>query len=148
MARPSVELIVGYTKAGKPQYKKFLAKQKLTLFDTIQGSKLAMKLEKVFASSDFDELSEDEFEQLSETEKQEYNAKIQEHQANLAQQFDLLDEITEYIAEAFGHQFTAVEFQKGIENGEEGFAKLSNVLGSLISGDVDDTKKFVSEKKK
>ncbi|NJH98863.1 hypothetical protein GLV92_12730, partial [Staphylococcus agnetis] len=77
MARTSIELITGYTKAGKPQTKKYLAKPSLSLFDTIQGSKLSTRLTKAFRQPDFEELSQEEFENLSETEQKEYQAKIE-----------------------------------------------------------------------
>lgn len=148
MARTSIELITGYTKAGKPQKKKYLAKPTLSLFDTIQGSKLSARVTKAFEGADFEELSQEEFENLSETEQKEYQAKVGEQQEKLAQQFEIIDEITEFVADGFGNQFTSEELQKGIPAGIEGLTNLINVLESLIAGDVDDTKKFVSEQKK
>lgn len=148
MARTSIELITGYTKAGKPQTKKYLAKPSLSLFDTIQGSKLSTRLTKVFKQPDFEELSQEEFENLSETEQKEYQAKIEEYQEQAAQQFDVLDEVTTFVAEGFDNQFTSEELQKGIPAGSEGLNTLVTVLEKLIAGDVDDTKKFVTEQKK
>ncbi len=59
MERTSIELITGFTKTGKPtQYQKYLAKPIITLFETIQGSKLGLKLNKAFKGSDFKELTE------------------------------------------------------------------------------------------
>ncbi|HCY8173848.1 TPA: hypothetical protein O1880_002930, partial [Staphylococcus aureus] len=55
MERTSIELITGFTKTGKPQYQKYLAKPIITLFETIQGSKLGLKLNKAFKGSDFKE---------------------------------------------------------------------------------------------
>lgn len=148
MARTSIELITGYIKAGKPQTKKYLAKPSLSLFDTIQGSKLSTRLTKVFKQPDFEELSQEEFENLSETEQKEYQAKIEEYQEQVAQQFDVLDEVTTFVAEGFDNQFTSEELQKGIPAGSEGLNTLVTVLEKLIAGDVDDTKKFVTEQKK
>lgn len=147
MARPSVELIVGYTKTGKPQTKKYMAKPVMTLLDTIQGSKLMMKMKKVFSESDFEELTSEEFEKLTEIEKKEYNAKIEEQEENIVNQFEIVEEAATYVSEAFNKQFTAEEFLNGLESGEKGFATLSEVLGKLVAGDVDETKKFVKEKK-
>ena len=75
MARPSIELITGYTKAGKPQTKKYFAKPSLSLFDTLQGSKLSARVSKSFKEADFEELTQEELEKLSETEQKEYQAK-------------------------------------------------------------------------
>ncbi|UXR56790.1 phage tail assembly chaperone G [Staphylococcus schleiferi] len=148
MARPSIELITGYTKAGKPQTKKYLAKPIITLFDTIQGTKLARKMQNLYADSNFKELTEEEYAVLSETEKEEYNDKLQEQEKRTLEMFDAIEEITTFIAEMFGNQFTSEELQKGLESGEKGFETLSEVLGTLIAGDVDETKKFVTEKTK
>ncbi len=148
MARPSIELITGYTKAGKPQTKKYLAKPVITLFDTIQGTKLAKKMQTSFSNPGYEELTEEQYQELSETEKDEYNAKVSEFEENLMQQFDVIVEISTFISEMFGNQFTAEELQKGIEAGDKGIEKLFSVLDLLITGDVDDTKKFVTEKKK
>ncbi|PTF55943.1 phage tail assembly chaperone G [Staphylococcus chromogenes] len=148
MVRTSIELITGYTKAGKPQTKKYLAKPSLSLFDTIQGSKLSTRLTKAFRQPDFDELSQEQYEKLSETEQKEYQAKIEEYQEQVAQQFDVLDEVTTFVAEGFDNQFTSEELQKGIPAGPEGLNTLVTVLEKLIAGDVDGTKKFVTEQKK
>ncbi|EGQ1765370.1 hypothetical protein M6C19_000118 [Staphylococcus pseudintermedius] len=148
MARTSIELITGYTKAGKPQTKKYLAKPVMTMFDTMQGAKLSAKLTKAFRAPDFEELTEEEFEKLSETEKSEYETKIMEYQEQISKQFELLEEASVFIVEGFGNQFTSDEFLRGIPGGADGFETLRVVLEKLISGDVDDTKKFVSEKKK
>ena len=133
MTRASIELITGYTKTGKPQTKKYLAKPMMSLFDTIQGSKLSTKLTKTFKQPDFEDLTQEEFDKLSET---------------VSEQFEVLDEVTAFVAEGFDNQFTSEELQKGIPAGAEGLNTLVNVLETLISGDLDDTKKFVTEKKK
>lgn len=148
MARTSIELITGYTKTGKPQTKKYYAKPMMSLFDTIQGSKLSTRVTKVFKEPDFEELTQEEFEKLSVTEQKEHQAKVDEYQEQVVQQFEIIEEITAYIADGFGNQFTSEELQKGIPAGFEGLTNLINVLEELISGDVDDTKKFVNEKKK
>lgn len=67
MERTSIELITGFTKTGKPQYQKYLAKPIITLFETIQGSKLGLKLNKAFKGADFKDLTEEEFNNLSVT---------------------------------------------------------------------------------
>ncbi|KDP13629.1 hypothetical protein BU644_07125 [Staphylococcus chromogenes] len=148
MARTSIELITGYTKAGKPQTKKYYAKPMMSLFDTIQGSKLSTRVTKVFKEPDFEELTQEEFEKLSVTEQKEHQAKVDEYQEQVVQQFEIIEEITAFIADGFVNQFTSEELQKGIPAGFEGLTNLINVLEELISGDVDDTKKFVTEKKK
>ncbi|HEC2144666.1 TPA: hypothetical protein R1942_000340 [Staphylococcus delphini] len=148
MTRTSIELITGYTKTGKPQTKKYFAKPTLSLFDTIQGSKLSAKLTESFKKPDFEELTEEEFEKLSETEKREHEAKIEEYQSQVSKQFEALDEVSVFVAEGFGNQFTPEEFLKGIPAGQDGLTMLGVVLENLISGDVDDTKKFVTEQKK
>ncbi|MDP4447516.1 hypothetical protein ACFDHY_03005 [Staphylococcus hyicus] len=148
MARTSIELITGYTKTGKPQTKKYYAKPMMSLFDTIQGSKLSTRVTKVFKEPDFEELTQEEFEKLSVTEQKEHQAKVDEYQEQVVQQFEIIEEITAFIADGFGNQFTSEELQKGIPAGFEGLTNLINVLEELISGDVDDTKKFVTEKKK
>ncbi|OFU78049.1 hypothetical protein HMPREF3110_07780 [Staphylococcus sp. HMSC10C03] len=148
MTRASIELITGYTKTGKPQTKKYLAKTMMSLFDTIQGSKLSTKLTKTFKQPDFEDLTQEEFDKLSETEQKEYQAKVEEYQELVSEQFEVLDEVTAFVAEGFDNQFTSEELQKGIPAGAEGLNTLVNVLETLISGDLDDTKKFVTEKKK
>ncbi|ERS92673.1 hypothetical protein NKW85_09905 [Staphylococcus simulans] len=148
MTRASIELITGYTKTGKPQTKKYLAKPMMSLFDTIQGSKLSTKLTKTFKQPDFEDLTQEEFDKLSETEQKEYQAKVEEYQELVSEQFEVLDEVTAFVAEGFDNQFTSEELQKGIPAGAEGLNTLVNVLETLISGDLDDTKKFVTEKKK
>ena len=148
MARPSIELITGYTKAGKPQTKKYFAKPSLSLFDTLQGSKLSARVSKSFKEPDFEELTQEELEKLSETEQKEYQAKAAEHQERVVQQLEILEEISEFIVDGFGNQFTSEELQKSISAGFEGIKNLIGLLEELISGDVDDTKKFVTEQKK
>ncbi|PCF84596.1 hypothetical protein [Staphylococcus intermedius] len=148
MARPSIELITGYTKAGKPQTKKYFAKSVITLFDAMQGTKLAKKLQNSQAGYDVERLTDEEYENLSETEQKEYAEKMIEQDNNALELFNILEEVTVFIADMFGNQFTAEDVQKGIEMGGRGFEVISETLGSLIAGEVDDTKKFVSEKKK
>ncbi|EPI5523356.1 TPA: hypothetical protein RJQ32_001820 [Staphylococcus pseudintermedius] len=148
MARTSIELITGYTKTGKPQTKKYFAKPSLSLFDTLQGSKLSARVSKSFKEPDFEELTQEELEKLSEIEQKEYQAKVAEHQERVVQQLEILEEISEFIVDGFGNQFTSEELQKSISAGFEGIKNLIGLLEKLISGDVDDTKKFVSEKKK
>lgn len=148
MARTSIELITGYTKTGKPQTKKYFAKQSLSLFDTLQGSKLSARVSKSFKEPDFEELTQEELEKLSEIEQKEYQAKVAEHQERVVQQLEILEEISEFIVDGFGNQFTSEELQKSISAGFEGIKNLIGLLEKLISGDVDDTKKFVTEQKK
>lgn len=148
MARTSIELITGYTKTGKPQTKKYFAKPSLSLFDTLQGSKLSARVSKSFKEPDFEELTQEELEKLSEIEQKEYQAKVAEHQERVVQQLEILEEISEFIVDGFGNQFTSEELQKSISAGFEGIKNLIGLLEKLISGDVDDTKKFVKEKKK
>ncbi|HAR5651853.1 hypothetical protein RNS17_07090 [Staphylococcus pseudintermedius] len=148
MARTSIELITGYTKTGKPQTKKYFAKPSLSLFDTLQGSKLSARVSKSFKEPDFEELTQEELEKLSEIEQKEYQAKVAEHQERVVQQLEILEEISEFIVDGFGNQFTSEELQKSISAGFEGIKNLIGLLEKLISGDVDDTKKFVTEKKK
>ncbi|EJD5777277.1 hypothetical protein M2L29_000601 [Staphylococcus pseudintermedius] len=148
MARTSIELITGYTKTGKPQTKKYFAKPSLSLFDTLQGSKLSTRVSKSFKEPDFEELTQEELEKLSEIEQKEYQAKVAEHQERVVQQLEILEEISEFIVDGFGNQFTSEELQKSISAGFEGIKNLIGLLEKLISGDVDDTKKFVTEQKK
>ncbi|EJA1955519.1 TPA: hypothetical protein I1817_001353 [Staphylococcus pseudintermedius] len=148
MARTSIELITGYTKTGKPQTKKYFAKPSLSLFDTLQGSKLSARVSKSFKEPDFEELTQEELEKLSEIEQKEYQAKVAEHQERVVQQLEILEEISEFIVDGFGNQFTSEELQKSISAGFEGIKNLIGLLEELISGDVDDTKKFVTEQKK
>ncbi|ANQ82431.1 hypothetical protein O0B02_10970 [Staphylococcus pseudintermedius] len=148
MARTSIELITGYTKTGKPQTKKYFAKPSLSLFDTLQGSKLSARVSKSFKEPDFEELTQEELEKLSEIEQKEYQAKVAEHQERVVQQLEILEEISEFIVDGFGNQFTSEELQKSISAGFEGIKNLIGLLEKLISGDVDDTKKFVTEQKK
>lgn len=148
MARTSIELITGYTKTGKPQTKKYFAKPSLSLFDTLQGSKLSARVSKSFKEPDFEELTQEELEKLSEIEQKEYQAKVDEHQERVVQQLEILEEISEFIVDGFGNQFTSEELQKSISAGFEGIKNLIGLLEKLISGDVDDTKKFVTEQKK
>ncbi|EJG5118205.1 hypothetical protein NAC58_000421 [Staphylococcus pseudintermedius] len=148
MARTSIELITGYTKTGKPQTKKYFAKPSLSLFDTLQGSKLSARVSKSFKEPDFEELTQEELEKLSEIEQKEYQAKVAEHQERVVQQLEILEEISEFIVDGFGNQFTSEELQKSISSGFEGIKNLIGLLEKLISGDVDDTKKFVTEQKK
>lgn len=148
MARTSIELITGYTKTGKPQTKKYFAKPSLSLFDTLQGSKLSARVSKSFKEPDFEELTQEELEKLSEIEQKEYQAKVAEHQERVVQQLEILEEISEFIVDGFGNQFTSEELQKSISAGFEGIKNLIGLLEELISGDVDDTKKFVIEQKK
>ncbi|ELK4007460.1 hypothetical protein Q6890_002048 [Staphylococcus pseudintermedius] len=148
MARTSIELITGYTKTSKPQTKKYFAKPSLSLFDTLQGSKLSARVSKLFKEPDFEELTQEELEKLSEIEQKEYQAKVAEHQERVVQQLEILEEISEFIVDGFGNQFTSEELQKSISAGFEGIKNLIGLLEKLISGDVDDTKKFVTEQKK
>lgn len=148
MARTSIELITGYTKTGKPQTKKYFAKPSLSLFDTLQGSKLSARVSKSFKEPDFEELTQEELEKLSEIEQKEYQAKVAEHQERVVQQLEILEEISEFIVDGFGNQFTSEELQKSISAGFEGIKNLIGLLEKLISGDVDNTKKFVTEQKK
>jgi hypothetical protein len=149
MKRTSIELITGYTKTGKVQTKKYLAKPVLTLYETIYGSKLSMKMQKVFKNPDFKELTEEEYNKLSETEQVEYDEKVKENIERIQEQFDVLDEIFQFLVEAFDNQFTPEELQKGIESGEVGFNKLGTVLGNITNGgEPSDTKKFVEENTK
>ncbi|EHT3649765.1 hypothetical protein ACULZH_001326 [Staphylococcus pseudintermedius] len=148
MARTSIELITGYTKTGKPQTKKYFAKPSLSLYDTLQGSKLSARVSKSFKEPDFEELTQEELEKLSEIEQKEYQAKVAEHQERVVQQLEILEEISEFIVDGFGNQFTSEELQKSISAGFEGIKNLIGLLEKLISGDVDDTKKFVIEQKK
>lgn len=148
MARTSIELITGYTKTGKPQTKKYFAKPSLSLFDTLQGSKLSARVSKSFKEPDFEELTQEELEKLSEIEQKEYQAKVAEHQERVVQQLEILEEISEFIVDGFGNQFTSEELQKSISAGFEGIKNLIGLLEKLISGDIDDTKKFVTEQKK
>ncbi|HAR6186803.1 TPA: hypothetical protein I1704_000803 [Staphylococcus pseudintermedius] len=148
MARISIELITGYTKTGKPQTKKYFAKPSLSLYDTLQGSKLSARVSKSFKEPDFEELTQEELEKLSEIEQKEYQAKVAEHQERVVQQLEILEEISEFIVDGFGNQFTSEELQKSISAGFEGIKNLIGLLEKLISGDVDDTKKFVTEQKK
>ncbi|RYS25381.1 hypothetical protein DLS47_12990, partial [Staphylococcus pseudintermedius] len=134
----------GYTKTGKPQTKKYFAKPSLSLFDTLQGSKLSARVSKSFKEPDFEELTQEELEKLSEIEQKEYQAKVAEHQERVVQQLEILEEISEFIVDGFGNQFTSEELQKSISAGFEGIKNLIGLLEKLISGDVDDTKKFVT----
>ncbi|RYR80755.1 hypothetical protein DLS61_12095, partial [Staphylococcus pseudintermedius] len=133
---------------GKPQTKKYFAKPSLSLFDTLQGSKLSARVSKSFKEPDFEELTQEELEKLSEIEQKEYQAKVAEHQERVVQQLEILEEISEFIVDGFGNQFTSEELQKSISAGFEGIKNLIGLLEKLISGDVDDTKKFVTEQKK
>lgn len=147
MKRTSIELITGFTKTGKPQYKKYLAKPIMTMFETIQGSKLSMKMQKAFKAPDFEELTEEQYEELSITEKKEYDIKQDEYGEQVMSQMDILDEVFVFIAEAFDNQFTSTELQKGIPNGQEGFEFLGETMRNITAGgEPSDTKKFVSEK--
>lgn len=149
MKRTSIELITGYTKTGKVQTKKYLAKPFTTLYDTIYGSKLLTKMKKLFKEPDFDELSEEEFNKLSETEKTEYLNKVEEYENEAENQIEVLDEVFQFVSESFDNQFTAEELQKGLKSGQEGFDTLGNVLKNITSGgEPSDTKKFVNEKEK
>ncbi|EGQ2926953.1 hypothetical protein EEJ50_08710, partial [Staphylococcus pseudintermedius] len=136
MARTSIELITGYTKTGKPQTKKYFAKPSLSLFDTLQGSKLSARVSKSFKEPDFEELTQEELEKLSEIEQKEYQAKVAEHQERVVQQLEILEEISEFIVDGFGNQFTSEELQKSISAGFEGIKNLIGLLEKLISGDV------------
>lgn len=149
MKRTSIELITGYTKTGKVQTKKYLAKPVTTLYDTIYGSKLLTKMKKLFKEPDFNELSEEEFNELSETEKTEYLNKVEAYENEAEEQIDVLDEVFQFVSESFDNQFTAEELQKGLKSGQEGFETLGNVLKNITSGgEPSDTKKFVNEKEK
>ncbi|MEB8265116.1 phage tail assembly chaperone G [Mammaliicoccus sciuri] len=149
MKRTSIELITGFTKTGKVQTKKYLAKPVITLYETIYGSKLSAKMKKVFNDNDIDELTEGEYEKLSETEKKEYNQKIEEFSEKAEEQFEVLDEVFQFVSDAFDNQFTPEELQKGLESGQKGFETLGTVLRNITSGgEPSDTKKFVEEKEK
>lgn len=117
MERTSIELITGFTKTGKPQYQKYLAKPIITLFETIQGSKLGLKLNKAFKGADFKDLTEEEFNNLSVTEQEEYKNKQEEYENNMAVQMEVLEEVLDFIVEAFDNQFTSIELQKGLPKG-------------------------------
>lgn len=93
-------------------------------------------------------MTQEELEKLSEIEQKEYQAKVAEHQERVVQQLEILEEISEFIVDGFGNQFTSEELQKSISAGFEGIKNLIGLLEKLISGDVDDTKKFVTEQKK
>ncbi|HDC7997738.1 TPA: hypothetical protein PBX20_000891 [Staphylococcus aureus] len=141
MERTSIELITGFTKTGKPQYQKYLAKPIITLFETIQGSKLGLKLNKAFKGADFKDLTEEEFNNLSVTEQEEY-------ENNMAVQMEVLEEVLDFIVEAFDNQFTSIELQKGLPNGQEGIEKIGQLIGRITGGEPSDTKKFVTENQK
>ncbi|EMC0272397.1 hypothetical protein U9W62_000083 [Staphylococcus pseudintermedius] len=148
MARPSIELITGYTKAGKPQTKKYFAKSVITLFDAIQATKFAKKLQNFQEDYEVERLTDEEYANLSETEQKEYAEKMIEQDNNALEFFNILEEVTVFIADVFGNQFTSEDVQRGIEAGGRGFEVISETLGALIAGEVDETKKFVTEKKK
>ncbi|MRV56642.1 phage tail assembly chaperone G [Staphylococcus aureus] len=148
MERTSIELITGFTKTGKPQYQKYLAKPIITLFETIQGSKLGLKLNKAFKGSDFKELTEEEFNNLSVTEQEEYKNKQEEIEDNMALQMEVLEEVLDFIVEAFDNQFTSIELQKGLPKGQEGIEKIGQLIGRITGGEPSDTKKFVTENQK
>lgn len=149
MKRTSIELITGFTKTGKVQTKKYLVKPVITLYETIYGSKLSAKMQKVFNAVDLNELTDEEYKELSETEKKEYDQKLEEASEKAEEQFDVLDEVFQFIAEAFDNQFTPEELQKGLESGQKGFETLGTVLRNITSGgEPSDTKKFVEEKEK
>lgn len=147
MERTSIELITGFTKTGKPQYQKYLAKPIITLFETIQGSKLGLKLNKAFKGADFKDLTE-EFNNLSVTEQEEYKNKQEEYENNMAVQMEVLEEVLDFIVEAFDNQFTNIELQKGLPNGQEGIEKIGQLIGRITGGEPSDTKKFVTENQK
>lgn len=148
MNRTSIELITGFTKSGKPQYKKYLAKPIITLYETIQGSKLGVKLSKLFNDEEFKELTEEEYEQLSVTAQNEYKEKQKEYENKAIEQMEALEETLEFIVEAFDNQFTPIELQKGLPNGQEGIAIIGDLLRKITAGEPSDTKKFVTEQKK
>ncbi len=136
MERTSIELITGFTKTGKPQYQKYLAKPIITLFETIQGSKLGLKLNKAFKGADFKDLTEEEFNNLSVTEQEEYKNKQEEYENNMAVQMEVLEEVLDFIV------------QKGLPNGQEGIEKIGQLIGRITGGEPSDTKKFVTENQK
>ena len=112
MERTSIELITGFTKTGKPQYQKYLAKPIITLFETIQGSKLGLKLNKAFKGSDFKELTEEEFNNLSVTEQEEYKNKQEEIEDNMALQMEVLEEVLDFIVEALTINSLVLNFKR------------------------------------
>lgn len=149
MKRTSIELITGYTKTGKLQTKKYLAKPVITLYDTIYGSKLLTKMKKAFKEPDFKELSEEEFNKLNEIEKKEYLSKVEEYENEAENQIEVLEEVFQFVSESFDNQFSPEELQKGLKSGQEGFEALGNVLKNITSGgEPSETKKFLNEQKK
>ncbi|HIH0182511.1 TPA: hypothetical protein ACYHGA_002948, partial [Staphylococcus aureus] len=50
--------------------------------------------------------------------------------------------------EAFDNQFTSIELQKGLPNGQEGIEKIGQLIGRITGGEPSDTKKFVTENQK
>ena len=106
------------------------------MFETIQGSKLGLKLNKAFKGSDFKELTEEEFNNLSVTEQEEYKNKQEEIEDNMALQMEVLEEVLDFIVEAFDNQFTSIELQKGLPNGQEGIEKIGQLIGRITGGNL------------
>ncbi|WP_256061962.1 hypothetical protein, partial [Staphylococcus aureus] len=114
----------------------------------IQGSKLGLKLNKAFKGADFKDLTEEEFNNLSVTEQEEYRNKHEEYENNMAVQMEVLEEVLDFIVEDFDNQFTSIELQKGLPNGQEGIEKIGQLIGRIKGGEPSDTKKFVTENQK
>ena len=82
------------------------------MFETIQGSKLGLKLNKAFKGSDFKELTEEEFNNLSVTEQEEYKNKQEEIEDNMALQMEVLEEVLDFIVEALTINSLVLNFKR------------------------------------
>ena len=49
------------------------------------------------------------------TEQEEYKNKQEEIEDNMALQMEVLEEVLDFIVEAFDNQFTSIELQKGCQ---------------------------------
>ncbi len=80
--------------------------------------------------------------------EQEYKSKQEEIEDNMALQMEVLEEVLDFIVEAFDNQFTSIELQKGLPNGQEGIEKIGQLIGRITGGEPSETKKFVTENQK
>lgn len=70
------------------------------------------------------------------TEQEEYKNKQEEYENNMAVQMEVLEEVLDFIVEAFDNQFTSIELQKGLPNGQEGIEKIGQLLDELQVGNL------------
>ncbi|WP_370695453.1 phage tail assembly chaperone G, partial [Staphylococcus aureus] len=82
------------------------------------------------------------------TEQEEYKNKQEEYENNMAVQMEVLEEVLDFIVEAFDNQCTSIELQKGLPNGQEGIEKIGQLIGRITGGEPSATKKFVTENQK